>query len=97
MSWSSFKSNTQINYWKQINKDLFNELYGSSQPHTQFLLKSDSPASPTLVSLLQNQLSGYLLRKFKNSNGWQKLWVVFTNFCLFFYKTHQVSVKPAVC
>lgn len=37
----------------------------------------------------QNQLSGYLLRKFKNSSGWQKLWVVFTNFCLFFYKTHQ--------
>uniref|UniRef100_A0A3Q3W424 Uncharacterized protein n=1 Tax=Mola mola TaxID=94237 RepID=A0A3Q3W424_MOLML len=35
------------------------------------------------------ELSGYLLRKFKNSNGWQKLWVVFTNFCLFFYKTHQ--------
>lgn len=23
--------------------------------------------------------------------GWQKLWVVFTNFCLFFYKTFQVS------
>ena len=40
---------------------------------------------------IQNQLSGYLLRKFKNSNGWQKLWVVFTNFCLFFYKTYQVS------
>jgi FERM/RhoGEF/pleckstrin domain protein 2 len=39
---------------------------------------------------LVNQLSGYLLRKFKNSNGWQKLWVVFTNFCLFFYKTYQV-------
>lgn len=37
-----------------------------------------------------NSLSGYLLRKFKNSNGWQKLWVVFTNFCLFFYKTFQV-------
>lgn len=43
---------------------------------------------------LQNQLSGYLLRKFKNSHGWQKLWVVFTNFCLFFYKTHQV--RPAL-
>ena len=42
--------------------------------------------------VFQNQLSGYLLRKFKNSNGWQKLWVVFTNFCLFFYKTYQVSV-----
>ncbi|XP_036815259.1 FERM, ARHGEF and pleckstrin domain-containing protein 1 isoform X2 [Oncorhynchus mykiss] len=38
---------------------------------------------------LENQLSGNLLRKFKNSNGWQKLWVVFTNFSLFFYKTHE--------
>ncbi|XP_032494514.1 FERM, ARHGEF and pleckstrin domain-containing protein 2 isoform X2 [Phocoena sinus] len=38
---------------------------------------------------VENQLSGYLLRKFKNSSGWQKLWVVFTNFCLFFYKTHR--------
>lgn len=42
---------------------------------------------------VSNQLSGYLLRKFKNSNGWQKLWVVFTNFCLFFYKTYQVCEK----
>ncbi|XP_034032775.1 FERM, ARHGEF and pleckstrin domain-containing protein 1-like isoform X2 [Thalassophryne amazonica] len=38
---------------------------------------------------VENQLSGNLLRKFKNSNGWQKLWVVFTNFNLFFYKSHQ--------
>lgn len=38
---------------------------------------------------LMNYLSGYLLRKFKNSSGWQKLWVVFTNFCLFFYKSYQ--------
>merc|ERR550519_1398793 len=38
---------------------------------------------------LESQLSGYLLRKFKNSNGWQKLWVVFTNCCLYFYKTFQ--------
>lgn len=38
---------------------------------------------------VENQLSGFLLRKFKNSNGWQKLWVVFTNFCLFFYKSSQ--------
>lgn len=36
-------------------------------------------------------LSGFLLRKFKNSSGWQKLWVVFTNFCLFFYKSYQES------
>lgn len=41
------------------------------------------------ILAVENQLSGYLLRKFKNSNGWQKLWVVFTNFCLFFYKTYQ--------
>lgn len=38
---------------------------------------------------VENQLSGFLLRKFKNSNGWQKLWVVFTSFCLFFYKSFQ--------
>ncbi|CAL8307391.1 unnamed protein product [Merluccius merluccius] len=37
---------------------------------------------------VENQLSGNLLRKFKNSNGWQKLWVVFTSFSLFFYKSH---------
>lgn len=37
----------------------------------------------------ENQLSGYLLRKFKNSSGWQKLWVVFTSFCLYFYKSYQ--------
>lgn len=37
----------------------------------------------------ENQMSGYLLRKFKNSSGWQKLWVVFTSFCLFFYKNYQ--------
>uniref|UniRef100_A0A3Q2HUV4 FERM, ARHGEF and pleckstrin domain-containing protein 2 n=1 Tax=Equus caballus TaxID=9796 RepID=A0A3Q2HUV4_HORSE len=43
------------------------------------------------IAAVENQLSGYLLRKFKNSTGWQKLWVVFTNFCLFFYKTHQVD------
>lgn len=45
----------------------------------------------SLFFSLQNQLSGNLLRKFKNSNGWQKLWVVFTNFSLFFYKSHQVT------
>jgi len=48
------------------------------------------------LPLFQNQLSGYLLRKFKNSNGWQKLWVVFTNFCLFFYKKYQVFPAVAV-
>ncbi|KAH8407753.1 hypothetical protein KR222_000224 [Zaprionus bogoriensis] len=37
----------------------------------------------------EHQLSGYLLRKFKNSSGWQKLWVVFTSFCLYFYKSYQ--------
>lgn len=46
-------------------------------------------SSKAYTYLFQNQLSGFLLRKFKNSNGWQKLWVVFTNFCLFFYKSHR--------
>lgn len=43
------------------------------------------------VRSFENELSGFLLRKFKNSNGWQKLWVVFANFCLFFYKAYMVS------
>ncbi|OCT81004.1 hypothetical protein XELAEV_18027817mg, partial [Xenopus laevis] len=47
------------------------------------------------LTMMENQLSGYLLRKFKNSNGWQRLWVVFTNFCLFFYKTHQEDAPLA--
>ncbi|ELK14413.1 FERM, RhoGEF and pleckstrin domain-containing protein 2 [Pteropus alecto] len=71
-----------------------------SPPEGQSTLRANSTAHvcwcrSTSVSradhsaAVENQLSGYLLRKFKNSNGWQKLWVVFTNFCLFFYKTHQ--------
>ena len=40
--------------------------------------------------------SGYLLRKFKNSSGWQKLWVEFTHFCLFFYKTAEVSLTICI-
>lgn len=35
--------------------------------------------------------SGYLLRKFKNCSGWQKLWVEFSHFCMFFYKNSEVS------
>ncbi|OQV24025.1 FERM, RhoGEF and pleckstrin domain-containing protein 1 [Hypsibius exemplaris] len=42
-----------------------------------------------LSRAFQLQQSGYLLRKFKNSTGWQKLWVVFTDFCLFFFKNNQ--------
>jgi len=38
---------------------------------------------------LQTMLSGYLLRRFKNSPGWQKLWVVFTSSCLYFYKSSE--------
>ena len=38
---------------------------------------------------MRSTLSGYLLRKFKSSNGWQKLWVVFTGACLYFFKTFQ--------
>ena len=55
--------------------------------YNQALLRTGPHSIP--VSF-QNQMSGELLRKFKTGNRWQKLWVVFTNFCLFFYKTHEV-------
>ncbi|MCL4117089.1 UNVERIFIED_CONTAM: hypothetical protein GTU68_057247 [Idotea baltica] len=55
--------------------------------------RATSVSAKDYTTAVQNQLSGYLLRKFKNSMGWQKLWVVFTNFCLFFYKTFQVSAS----
>ncbi|XP_044752124.1 FERM, ARHGEF and pleckstrin domain-containing protein 2 isoform X1 [Coccinella septempunctata] len=48
--------------------------------------RSTSTGMKDELLVVENQLSGFLLRKFKSSNGWQKLWVVFTNFCLFFYK-----------
>ncbi|CAG9825467.1 unnamed protein product [Phaedon cochleariae] len=48
--------------------------------------RSTSISMKDELMAVENQLSGYLLRKFKSSNGWQKLWVVFTSFCLFFYK-----------
>nr|XP_045367553.1 FERM, ARHGEF and pleckstrin domain-containing protein 2 [Camelus bactrianus] len=51
--------------------------------------RSTSVSRADRSAAVENQLSGYLLRKFKNSSGWQKLWVVLTNFCLFFYKSHQ--------
>lgn len=64
----------------------------SEAPEMQWMARIRVPDAPLVF---QNQLSGNLLRKFKNSNGWQKLWVVFTNFCLFFYKSHQVSAHGA--
>ncbi|VVC96075.1 unnamed protein product [Leptidea sinapis] len=45
------------------------EMYGASEGST-----SGGSSDATLT---YTQLSGYLLRKFKNSHGWQKLWVVF--------------------
>jgi len=38
---------------------------------------------------IQNSISGELLRRYKNTSKWQKLWVVFTNFCMFFFKSHE--------
>lgn len=39
----------------------------------------------------RNEMSGYVLRKFRNSSGWQRLWLVYAHFCVFFFKTHLVS------
>ncbi|XP_071743916.1 FERM, ARHGEF and pleckstrin domain-containing protein 1 isoform X4 [Lepeophtheirus salmonis] len=51
--------------------------------------RSTTVSAHEVRNSLRNGLSGYLLRKFKNSNGWQKLWVVFTSSCLYFFKTYQ--------
>ncbi|RWS23213.1 hypothetical protein B4U80_07923 [Leptotrombidium deliense] len=37
--------------------------------------------------------SGFLLRKFKSNTGWQKLWVVYTSYSLFFYKCSEVCIS----
>ncbi|PIO72925.1 PH domain protein [Teladorsagia circumcincta] len=39
--------------------------------------------------------SGYLLRKLRNSNGWQRLWTELTSHTLFFYKTHKDTAPLA--
>ncbi|XP_062306747.1 FERM, ARHGEF and pleckstrin domain-containing protein 2 isoform X3 [Osmerus eperlanus] len=83
---------------EQESEDDLHSSHGSLDKHTHHRANTTMHVCwhrNTSVSMsdhslaVENQLSGYLLRKFKNSNGWQKLWVVFTNFCLFFYKTHQ--------
>ncbi|XP_055935449.1 FERM, ARHGEF and pleckstrin domain-containing protein 2-like isoform X2 [Argiope bruennichi] len=47
-----------------------------------------SISSNDLLLSMKHSLSGYLLRKFKNSSGWQKVWVVLANLCLFFYRSY---------
>jgi len=37
----------------------------------------------------QNNISGELLRKSKDHSKWQRLWVIFTNFTLFFFKSYE--------
>ncbi|ESO00829.1 hypothetical protein HELRODRAFT_112974 [Helobdella robusta] len=66
----------------------------SSSPHHANTLMYVCWHRNTSVSMferslsMKNFLSGFLLRKFKNSSGWQRLWVAFSNFCLFFYKSY---------
>ena len=67
-----------INYFNRLILLLFSYLYRSTTVPVSEYHRS-----------LRNLLSGYLLRKFKSSNGWQKLWVIFTNSCLFFFKTFE--------
>uniref|UniRef100_A0A0N5APR5 PH domain-containing protein n=1 Tax=Syphacia muris TaxID=451379 RepID=A0A0N5APR5_9BILA len=42
-----------------------------------------------------NQFSGYLLRKYRTSSGWQRLWVVLAAFTLFFYKDYTECAPMA--
>ncbi|EJD74252.1 hypothetical protein LOAG_18408 [Loa loa] len=53
-----------------------------------------------IIAAPANQMSGYLLRKFRNSAGWQKFWVVHANFALTFFRSHQehkpVAILPII-
>ncbi|KAM3727749.1 FERM, ARHGEF and pleckstrin domain-containing protein [Dirofilaria immitis] len=53
-----------------------------------------------IIGAPANQMSGYLLRKFRNSAEWQKFWVVHANFALTFFRTHQereaIAVLPII-
>ncbi|KAK6113143.1 PH domain family protein [Brugia pahangi] len=49
-----------------------------------------------IITAPANQMSGYLLRKFRNSAGWQKFWVVHANFALTFFRSHQEKEAVAV-
>ncbi|ETN81427.1 hypothetical protein NECAME_08501 [Necator americanus] len=55
----------------------------------------DRPKKLTPLQIVEVSQSGYLLRKLRNSNGWQKLWTELTSHTLFFYKTHQDDVPLA--
>ncbi|KAL1490433.1 hypothetical protein ABEB36_013128 [Hypothenemus hampei] len=97
------KSDTKITYLSlkscSSSEEHVDQL--SSEASTQTMPQSQRSNMPvhvcwhrnTSISMVdellavENRLSGYLLRKFKSYNGWQRLWVVFTEFCLFFYKT----------
>ncbi len=48
------------------------------------------------MRVVQNQKSGYLLRKFQNSNGWQRLWCVFSKCSLYFYRS-PLDAAPIAC
>jgi hypothetical protein len=48
-----------------------------------------------LCHAMKFNLSGYLLRKFKNSVGWQRLFIIFTNITLFFFKSHEDTTPLA--
>lgn len=44
---------------------------------------------PVLHRHLLAQCSGWLLRKFRHADGWQRLWVVLASSCLFFFRSNQ--------
>ncbi|GAV00942.1 hypothetical protein RvY_11724 [Ramazzottius varieornatus] len=48
-----------------------------------------------ILPALSYQLCGFLLWNFKSSDGWPKLWVVFFNFCMYFFKNYQESAPLA--
>ncbi|GMT31579.1 hypothetical protein PFISCL1PPCAC_22876, partial [Pristionchus fissidentatus] len=47
------------------------------------------------INMVTTFKSGYMLRKLRNSSGWQRLWIVLANFSLFFFKTHTEATPLA--
>lgn len=96
VSYPSLKSNSSSESSEEIRDGPSNSLMFDrpAQQRTNTLMhvcwhRNTSISMRECSLATRNCLSGFLLRKFKNTAGWQKLWVSFTNFCLFFYKSYQ--------
>ncbi|OZC09355.1 hypothetical protein X798_03697, partial [Onchocerca flexuosa] len=73
--------------------DKFTHKYRMSKTYESIDTFACKPSYLLFLQAPANQMSGYLLRKFRNSTGWQKFWVVHANFALTFFRTHEIQTK----